>query len=46
MACPATFPAGSLTADGEAASWIGASVCLDEVTGQPACFPNQTARGA
>ena len=46
MACPATFPAGSLTADGEAAPWIGASVCLDEVTGQPACFPNQTALGA
>ena len=43
MACPELFPAGSLTADGEAATWIGKAVCVDEVTGKPACFPNTTA---
>ena len=45
MACPATFPPGSLTADGEAATWIGKDVCIHEETGLPACFPNATALG-
>ena len=43
MACPSVFPPGSLTADGAAASWVGANVCIDAAKGAPACFPNRTA---
>ena len=36
MACPSTFPAGSLTADGANATWIGADVCIELPDGKTA----------